>query len=57
MSLARLWRDQGRTAEARQILAAIYCCFSEGHDTRDLEEAAALLAELASCGSAGPTFA
>jgi predicted ATPase/DNA-binding winged helix-turn-helix (wHTH) protein len=47
MSLARLWRDQGRAAEARQILAAIYGCFTEGHDTRDLEEAAALLAELA----------
>lgn len=57
MSLARLWRDQGRTAEAEQILAAIYGCFTEGHDTRDLEEAAALLAELASCGSSGPASA
>jgi predicted ATPase len=52
-----LWRDQDRTAEAKQILAAIYGCFTEGQDTHDLEEAAALLAELASCGSDGPTSA
>lgn len=48
MSLARLWRDQGRAAEAKDVLAAIYGCFAEGRDTRDLAEAAALLAELSS---------
>lgn len=46
-SLARLRRDQGRSAEAHDLLAAIYGRFIEGRDTRDLEEAAALLAELA----------
>lgn len=54
-SLARLWRDQGRTAEAQQILSAIYGCFSEGRDTRDLEEAAALLADLESAAARAPT--
>ncbi len=53
ISVARLWRDQGRTTEARQILAAICDCFTEGHGTRDLEEAAALLAELSTRGPAG----
>jgi class 3 adenylate cyclase/predicted ATPase len=47
MSLSRLWRDQGRKDEARQMLAAIYAWFTEGHDTPDLREAKALLAELA----------
>jgi predicted ATPase len=55
LSLARLWRDQGRSVEAQQILAAIYGCFSEGHETRDLEEAAALLAELSSAAAQKPT--
>ena len=46
-SLARLWRDQGKRTDARDLLAPIYGCFTEGFDTRDLKEAAALLAELA----------
>ena len=46
-SLARLWRDQGKRSAARDLLAPIYGCFTEGFDTRDLQEAAALLAELA----------
>lgn len=47
MSLARLLRDQGRRAEARELLAPVYGWFSEGFDTLDLKEAKALLAELA----------
>ena len=46
MSLACLWRDQGKTVEARQLLARIYG-FTEGFDTRDLKEAKALPEELA----------
>ena len=47
-SLARLWRDQGRRKEARDLLAPVYDWFTEGFDTRDLKEAKALLQELAS---------
>jgi predicted ATPase len=47
MSLARLWRDQGKRAEARDLLAPIYGWFTEGFDTADLKEAKALLDELA----------
>ena len=47
-SLARLWRDQGRRAEARDLLARVYDWFTEGFDTLDLKEAKALLEELAS---------
>jgi len=46
-SLARLWRDHGKRTDARHLLAPIYRWFTEGLDTRDLKEAAALLAELA----------
>ena len=46
-SLARLRRDQGRHAEARDLLAPVYGWFTEGFDTADLEEAKALLDELA----------
>ncbi len=46
MSLARLWRDQGRRDEARELLAPAYGWFTEGFDTRDLKEAKALLEEL-----------
>ena len=47
MSLARLWRDQGRRAEARDFLAPVYGWFTEGFDTPDLREAKALLDGLA----------
>jgi adenylate cyclase len=47
-SLARLWREQGRADEARQMLAEIYGWFSEGFDTADLQEAKALLDALSS---------
>ena len=47
MSLARLWRDQGKVSEARELLAPVYGWFTEGFDTRDLKEAKALLGELA----------
>jgi class 3 adenylate cyclase/predicted ATPase len=47
-SLARLWRDQGRRAEAHHLLAPVYGWFTEGFDTLDLKEAKALLEELAS---------
>jgi predicted ATPase len=47
MSLARLWRDQGKVQQARELLAPVYGWFSEGFDTRDLKEAKALLEELA----------
>ena len=48
MSLARLWRDQGKVQQARKLLASVYGWFTEGFDTLDLKEAKALLAELAS---------
>ena len=47
MSMARLWRDQGKRDEARDLLAQVYGWFNEGFDTRDLKEAKALLEELA----------
>ena len=43
MSLARLWRDQGKVRQARELLAPVYGWFTEGFDTRDLKEAKALL--------------
>ena len=46
MSLARLWRDQGKVQQARELLAPVYGWFTEGFDTRDLTEAKALLEEL-----------
>ena len=46
-SLARLWREQGRRGEARDLLAPLYGWFTEGFDTQDLKEAKALLDELA----------
>ena len=48
MSLARLWRDQGKKRQARELLAPVYGWFTEGFDTRDLKEAKALLHALAS---------
>jgi len=46
MSLARLWQRQGKQKEAHQLLSEIYGWFTEGFDTKDLQEAKALLAEL-----------
>jgi predicted ATPase len=48
MSMARLWRDQGKRDEARELLAPVYGWFTEGFDTLDLKEAKALLDELSS---------
>ena len=47
MSLARLWRSQGKPQQARELLAPVYGWFTEGFKTRDLQEAKALLEELA----------
>ena len=47
MSMTRLWRDQGKRDEARDLLAPVYGWFTEGFDTRDLKEAKALLDEVA----------
>ena len=47
MSMARLWRDQGKVQQARELLAPVYGWFTEGFDTRDLKKAKALLEELA----------
>jgi class 3 adenylate cyclase/predicted ATPase len=46
MSMARLWHDQGKRKEARDLLAPVYGWFTEGFDTLDLKEAKALLDEL-----------
>jgi predicted ATPase len=46
MSLAHLWRDQGKAGQARELLAPVYGWFTEGFETRDLKEAKALLGEL-----------
>jgi len=46
MSLSRLWQQQGKHSEARQLLAESYGWFTEGFDTADLQEARALLDEL-----------
>jgi predicted ATPase len=47
MSMARLWRDQGKRDQARELLAPIYGWFAEGFDTLDLRQAKSLLEELA----------
>src|SRR5207249_12196876 len=46
MSLSRLWQQQGKKKQARQMLAEIYGWFTEGFDTADLKEARALREEL-----------
>ena len=46
MSLSRLWQQQGKRAEARELLAPIYHWFTEGFDTADLQEAKVLLEAL-----------
>ena len=45
--MARLWRDQGKRDDARELLAPVYGWFTEGFDTLDLKEAKALMEELA----------
>jgi predicted ATPase len=47
MSMARLWRGQGKRDEARNLLAPLYGWFTEGFETLDLKEAKVLLDELA----------
>ena len=47
MSMARLWRDQGKLDEARDLFAPVYGWFTEGFDTLDLREAKTLLDTLA----------
>jgi predicted ATPase len=47
MSLSRLWQNQGKRDEARELLGAIYGWFAEGFDTADLKQAKILLEELA----------
>jgi predicted ATPase len=47
VSLARLWQSQGKQAESRHLLAEIYGWFTEGFDTKDLQEAKSLLDMLA----------
>ena len=47
INLARLWRDQAKREEARDLLGPIYHWFTEGYDERDLSDAKALLDELA----------
>ena len=46
MSLARLWQQQGKKTEAHQMLSEIYHWFTEGFDTKDLQDAKVLLEEL-----------
>lgn len=46
MSLARLWQQQGKAEAAREKVTGVYDWFTEGFDTRDLQEAKALLEEL-----------
>jgi len=46
MSLSRLWQQQGKRQQARELLAPIYDWFTEGFDTADLQEAKALLEKL-----------
>ena len=48
MSLSRLWQQQGKKKEAHRMLAEIYNWFTEGFDTKDLQEAKALIDSLES---------
>jgi predicted ATPase len=52
LSMARLWRNQGKPQQARELLGPIYSWFTEGFDTLDLTEAKVMLLELASAESA-----
>ena len=46
MSMARLWRDQGKSQQARELITQVHGWFTEGFDTLDLKEAKVLLDEL-----------
>ncbi len=46
MSMVRLWRDQGKPQQVRELLAPVYGWFTEGFDTLNLKEAKALLDQL-----------
>jgi predicted ATPase len=46
MSMARLWRDQGKRQQAHDLLAPVHGWFTEGFDTLDLKEAKSLLEQL-----------
>jgi predicted ATPase len=46
MSVARLWRKQGRTADARTLIVPVYDRFTEGFDAADLRAAKALIDDL-----------
>jgi predicted ATPase len=48
MSMARLWREQGKRDEADELLTPVYGWFTEGFDTLDLKEAKNLIDELSS---------
>ena len=52
--MARLWREQGKRDEARDLLAPVYGWFTEGFDTLDLKGAKALLEELGSMSALSP---
>jgi predicted ATPase len=54
-SLARLWQQQGKTAEAHRMLAEVYGWFTEGFDTADLKDAKALLSQLGSVPGRKPS--
>ena len=54
ISLNRLWRQQGKKEHARQLLADVYSWFTEGFETKDLQEAKALLEEVGANSSAPP---
>jgi predicted ATPase len=45
MSLSRLWQSQGKKKEAHEVLSEIYNWFTEGFDTKDLQEAKRLIEE------------
>ena len=51
ISLAKLWQNQGKHYEAHSMLSTVYNWFTEGFDTKDLQEAKALLEELNRCQS------
>jgi len=55
ISMARLWRSQGKASEARELLAPVYGWFTEGFETRDLKEARHLLDELHASMSNSPS--